>query len=304
METSRASPWHAGELAWQKRLGVAERMAEIGPRVIGDAMPEQHRVFFNQLPFILAGYEDDFGQVWASMLGGPPGFVSSPDPRRLLIAANRAAGDPIALALHPGAALGVLGIELPTRRRNRANGRVERVDAAGILLAVEQSFGNCPKYIERRDYAGASAARRVTAVPVAATDAAVRRLVGDAGTFFVASIAGPGGLPDVSHRGGRPGFVAVREDGTLIVPDYSGNFFFNTLGNFLLDPRAGLLFPDFARGDLLQMSGQVSILPEPPGGVTMPGAERYWQFKPEQAQWLQGGLPIGFSDGEISSFSP
>lgn len=298
------SPWHAGELAWQSRLGVAGRMAELGPHVIRDAMPDQHRRLFAQLPFVLAGYEDQAGQVWASLLAGPPGFVSSPDPRRLHIAAVLAPVDPIAQALHPGAALGVLGIELPTRRRNRTNGRIERVDKNGIWLAVEQSFGNCPKYIERRDYGEAVPPKAITASPVVRLDAGVRGFISNAGTFFVASTAGPSALPDISHRGGRHGFVEVGEDGTLTVPDYTGNFFFNTLGNFLLDPRAGLLFPDFTNGNLLQMTGRVSILADAPPGLVKPGAERYWQFKAEQAQWLRNALPIRFTEGEISSFSP
>ena len=143
--------WHAGELAWQKQLGFAEQMAAVGARAIRDAMPDQHRTFFAQLPFILAGYENAAGQVWASLLSGPPGFVFSPDPRRLRIDIVPAAADPIAAALQPGHALGLLGIELPTRRRNRANGRVELVDETGFVLAVEQSYGNCPKYIEKRE---------------------------------------------------------------------------------------------------------------------------------------------------------
>ena len=87
-------------------------------------------------------------------------------------------------------------------------------------------------------------------------------LIETADTFFVASrsragIETDGGL-DISHRGGRPGFVAVRGD-TLVVPDFRGNRFFNTLGNLLGDPRAGLLFVDFATGDLLQLQGTVTI---------------------------------------------
>jgi predicted pyridoxine 5'-phosphate oxidase superfamily flavin-nucleotide-binding protein len=304
MDDGNRIVWHAGELAWQKQLGYAEQMAAIGPRAIRDAMPEQHRSFFAQLPFILAGYENAAGQVWASWLAGTPGFVSSPDPRRLRVAITLAASDPIASVLRPGAGLGLLGIELPTRRRNRANGRVEQVDASGFVLAVEQSYGNCPKYIEKREYGAPRPPEAVTAEKLRELDAPARRLISDAGTFFVASIAGPGALPDVSHRGGKHGFVGLAEDGTLTVPDYSGNHFFNTLGNFLLDPRAGLLFPDFETGDLLQLTGQAAILGEAPDDHPMPGAERYWQFKAEQGQWLRKALPIGFAAGEVSTFSP
>jgi uncharacterized protein len=257
VEISKRPVWHAGELAWQRRAGVAEQMAELGARVIRDAMPEQHRSFFARLPFILAGYENDAKQVWASLLAGPPGFVSSPDARRLRIDVAPAATDPIASALRPGHAVGLLGIELPTRRRNRANGRIAVADAAGFVLDVEESYGNCPKYIEKRDYGAPRSPALVSAEPLRDLDAEARALIGNTGTFFVASIAGQDALPDVSHRGGRHGFVALDADGTLTVPDYA-----------------------------------------------MPGAERYWQFKGEQGQWLRNALPLGFSAGQVSSFSP
>ncbi|MEQ4599533.1 MAG: flavin-nucleotide-binding protein, partial [Methylobacteriaceae bacterium] len=41
-----ASPWHRGEVAIQESVGMAGRMAELGPRVIRDHLTEQHRAFF------------------------------------------------------------------------------------------------------------------------------------------------------------------------------------------------------------------------------------------------------------------
>ncbi|WP_239502378.1 pyridoxamine 5'-phosphate oxidase family protein, partial [Stenotrophomonas maltophilia] len=74
---------------------------------------------------------------------------------------------------------------------------------------------------------------------------AAREMVAGADTLFVASSSGAdidaGGGVDISHRGGRPGFVHV--DGErLTIPDFSGNRYFNTLGNLLVEPRAALLF--------------------------------------------------------------
>lgn len=304
MDETDRQVWHPGELAWQRQLGFAEQMAQVGARSIRDAMPDQHRSFFAQLPFILTGFEDAEGRVWASLLSGAPGFVSSPDPRRLRIDLVPAPEDPVASALRPGLPLGLLGIELPTRRRNRANGRVEQVDETGFVLGVEQSYGNCPKYIEKRNYGAVRPPAVVKSETIQSLSTDTRQLIHAAGTFFVASTAGRGALPDVSHRGGRHGFVAIDADGTLTVPDYSGNHFFNTLGNFLLDPRAGLLFPDFAGGDLLQLTGHATIIADAPAGLAMPGAERYWQFKTERGQWLRHAMSIGFADSEVSSFSP
>ncbi len=82
---------------------------------------------------------------------------------------------------------------------------------------------------------------------------------------------------DISHRGGRPGFVRVAGD-TLCIPDFPGNRYFNTLGNLLGEPRAALLFIDFEHGDLLQLQGVTEIdwdIRTPP---PVAGAERTWRF--------------------------
>ncbi|MEI9984069.1 MAG: pyridoxamine 5'-phosphate oxidase family protein [Aliidongia sp.] len=204
----------------------------------------------------------------------------------------------------PGAPLGVLGIELPTRRRNRANGHVAAVDHDGIALRVEQSFGNCPKYIVKRNYVSLASAAPLRVETVSALDDETRRLIGGAATFFVASSPGMGALPDVSHRGGQPGFVGIDTQDTLTVPDYSGNLFFNTLGNMLVNPRAGLLFPDFATGDLLQLTGVTELDWDGPDIAAMPGAQRLWRFHPIGGQWLRGALRLRFAPGEASPFSP
>src|SRR6185503_17409934 len=79
-----------------------------------------------------------------------------------------------------------------------------------------------------------------------------------ADTFFVASRGPDGGL-DVSHRGGAPGFVESMRDGALRIPDYPGNSMFNTFGNLLRDPRAGLLFADFEHGHVLRLTGRARL---------------------------------------------
>ena len=141
------TPFHAGEVAVQSRLGMAERMAEIGSRVVRDHMPEQHQRFFEQLPFMLAGSVDATGRPWATLLVGKPGFVQAPDDAHLVFDTVPIAGDPAAAGMTAGAPLGLLGIELHTRRRNRVNGELQVAGPEGLRLRVQQSVGNCPQYI-------------------------------------------------------------------------------------------------------------------------------------------------------------
>ena len=142
-----ASPWHDGERAIQQRVGVAERMEAFGRKVIRSFIPDQHRAFYAQLPFLLAGAVDDAGRPWATVIEGTPGFMHSPDPRTLVIGARRAGDDPALAGLTAGAAIGLLGIELHTRRRNRLNGTVSALTDDGFAVRVGQAFGNCPQYI-------------------------------------------------------------------------------------------------------------------------------------------------------------
>ncbi|MCP1557701.1 UNVERIFIED_ORG: putative pyridoxine 5'-phosphate oxidase superfamily flavin-nucleotide-binding protein [Methylobacterium sp. SuP10 SLI 274] len=298
-EHAAASPWHRGEVAIQESVGMAGRMAELGPRVIRDHLTEQHRAFFPLLPFAVLGSVDGEGRPWATLREGEPGFLHAPDPFRLRVDGRREPNDPAEAGLEDGNGVALLGIELATRRRNRLNGTVERAGPEGFAIHVEQSFGNCPQYIHSRHEGprvGESAARP-RPVLSDGLDPAARRLVAAADTFFVASFvedAGGRRQADVSHRGGRPGFVRVGADGGLTVPDYSGNRFFNTLGNLLANPRAGLVFPDFATGALLQMSGRTEIVLDPNEDERIDGAERFWRFLPERVVFRPRALGLRF----------
>jgi hypothetical protein len=253
---------------------VRERAERAGRRMIRDFMLEEHRALFEKLPYVVVGSLDAQDRPWASILTGAPGFMTSPDARLLEIGARPLAGDPLAANLARGAPLGLLGIELETRRRNRMNGTVVSADEKGFAIFVRQSFGNCPQYIQARAHAGANAPaneRRPNAVHAEGPrlSAAAAALVRSADTFFIASASanargdGPGDGVDVSHRGGRPGFVRVMDERRLAWADYPGNNMFNTLGNVVDEPRVGLLFLDFESSDLLQIAGRADIRFEP-----------------------------------------
>ncbi|MCY0986543.1 pyridoxamine 5'-phosphate oxidase family protein [Nannocystis sp. ILAH1] len=304
MSTIHRSPWHAGEVQLQARHGVAERMAEVGARVIRDHMPDQHRTFYAQLPFLVLGAVDDAGDPWATLVEGEPGFVHSPDPRTLRVDALPDPDDPASAGLTVGAALGCLGIELPTRRRNRVNGRVRGRDDAGFTVAAEWSFGNCPQYIQTRTPVEV-VREAAPAEPMTGLDEAARLAITTADTFFVASYVDEDGDParrgvDVSHRGGRPGFVRVDGE-VLTIPDFAGNLFFNTLGNLLVNPRAGLVFVDFARGHLLQISGPTELVLAGEELAQVAGAERLWRVRAQQVVRRRGALA---SRWRFEQFSP
>jgi hypothetical protein len=286
--------FHPDELLAQSLARQPTNGAAIRP-----FMPDQHREFFAALSYLFITTADQRGWPVASVLTGAPGFVQSPDPVSLGIAAQPAADDPAAAGIAVGSPVGLLGLDLTNRRRNRANGRVIAADERGFAVAVTQSFGNCPQYIQIRR-PEARAATPVAAERLAALDEDARRLISNADTFFVASrsrIDAPTGGLDMSHRGGRPGFVDLRDD-TLVIPDFRGNRYFNTLGNLLGDPRAGLLFIDFASGDLLQLQGLVTI--DWNADPHLEGAQRTWRLRLESAVRRRYAFPFAWTFGNYA----
>jgi uncharacterized protein len=306
------SPYHRGERAVQQRAGVRDRSEQLGRKMIRAFMPEQHRQFFREQRFVLIGCLDAQGNPWASMLVGSPGFAHSPEPETLVVRALPTQGDPLAQALRPGAALGVLGIQPETRRRNRVNGRVSALGADGFALRVDQSFGNCPKYITARS----PVLRTAVPQPVAAQpessllSASALECIARADTCFIASASSDAAVAgsvdrrqgaDVSHRGGRPGFIAVGEaDGASVLrmPDYAGNNAFNTLGNIASYPRAGLLFPDFDRGHVLLLTCDAEIRWQPEELERVPDAERLVVFRVRSGVLLPNYMPFVWSAPE------
>src|SRR5450631_2733762 len=307
--TGTASPFHAGEQKIQSLTGVRDRMELRGHAVIRDYMPEQHRAFFAALPFMVVGMADQNGHPRATTLSGPPGFMNSLDEHLLTIKAWLDPDDPLHSCIRDGAPIGGLGIELSTRRRNRLNGRIENcVIGEGFSIRVQQSFGNCPKYIQARNERPRHCSKRAPECRTASHlgDSEVS-LITEADTFFIASRSAQldqedssQGL-DVSHRGGLPGFVQVVSRAELCFPDFSGNLLFNTLGNLEVDARAGLLFIDFQSGGMLHIIGRAKICWDVPETMRSAGVERLIFFDIQCVVNCDHAFPHSF---DFVSYSP
>ncbi|HEB29103.1 MAG TPA: 2Fe-2S iron-sulfur cluster binding domain-containing protein [Porticoccus sp.] len=303
------SPFHRGEQDIQSRLGVREQVEELGQRFIRDHMPEQQRAFYAQLPYLLIGTVDDAGRPWASILAGRPGFVHTPDPYTLSIEARPIFGDPLNDTLSEGLQVGLLGIEYQSRRRNRMTGKVAALDDKYIDIKVDQTFGNCPQYIQARDYEllpdidSIGEDRPVHRIKRLSDRA--REIISLADNFYIATHYAGGSDDvtcgaDVSHRGGKPGFVRIEDDQTLMFPDFKGNNHFNTLGNILLNPRAGLLFIDFNSGDLVYLTCTAEIIWDSEQGHAFAGAERLVKLTLDEGLLIERAIPIRWNFLEYS----
>lgn len=290
---TKALPFHAGELR-------AQQLAGGGPPgfAIREAMPEQHRDFFAMLRYMMVATVDHDGWPVASIVTGPSGFATSPSAEELVIARDAHWLSDIQRFLHAGKPVGMLGIDLNTRRRNRVNGTISHLDAEGVHLDVTQSFGNCPKYIQLRsidDHAAMTATTSQAARSLTSLNAQAQAMIARADTLFAATTSNPhadenGGL-DISHKGGRPGFI--RADGNMLtIPDFVGNRYFNTLGNILTDPRVALLIIDFDQGHVLHLQGKGEVLWHASETAQVTGAQRLWRVHVQHASILHNAVPL------------
>ena len=80
----------------------------------------------------------------------------------------------------------------------------------------------------------------------------------EAAPFVALATAGPEGL-DCSPRGDVAGFVRIRDDKTLLMPDRRGNNRADSLKNIIRDGRVGLLFLIPGSGTTLRVNGRAEV---------------------------------------------
>ncbi len=299
--------FHDGERRMHERLGVSERLHELGLRMIRDHMPDQHREFFEMLPTVHLGALDGNGHPWAITRTGQPGFMHASDDKTLTIKSCPHPGEPADLDLSKGAKISVLGLQMETRRRNRMNSTISAVEGDTLTLAVDQSYGNCPKYIQTR-----AALKDAAPVDGEVTQTNTlgdkdRAIVDAADMLTLASRApvlgdDPRAGVDVNHRGGMPGFVQVLDAQTIEFPDYKGNNFYNSFGNILLDSRVGLQFFDFETGTLLNIQGTAELIEY--GEAELPLMGRSLRVQIQSVTRAEGALPLRYERAEFSPNNP
>ncbi|MGW1178570.1 pyridoxamine 5'-phosphate oxidase family protein [Kitasatospora sp. NPDC002543] len=298
-----STPYHPGERAAQARAGRTERADHAG-RSIRRTVPAVAAGFLTERRTLVVGAADRDGRIWATQLAGPAGFLSAPDDRTMAVAARPAGDDPLAGALAGPARVGTLALDPAGRRRMRLNGRCAPDGRGGLLVHADEVVANCPKYIQRRtptDRPAAGPPRAVATGPALTT--AQRLAAATADTFFIAS-TGPGGSVDASHRGGFPGFLDPVAPDRLRWPEYPGNSMFLTLGNLELDPRAGLLLPDWETGGALLVTGEARTDWSEEARQGVPGAERMVELTVTAVVELADATPLVWTGPEYSPAIP
>ena len=291
--------YHEGELEVQRRSGVGSNGLAARDMYRAE-MPAGVQKFLSSQQLAVFSSTDSSRRVWASMRSGDPGFLRALDETTVEVGGYAHPDDPLLTNLSADSSAGLLAIDLAARHRVRLNGMARMRADGAIVLTTQQVYGNCPQYIQAREVAGERNAKAAPAHESDRMDDVQQRMIEKADTLFIAT-AHPTSGADASHRGGRPGFVKVESESRLLIPDYSGSQMFNTLGNLAVNPRAGLLFPDFESGAALLLAGSATILWDDPRTAQFPGAQRLVEFEVERVLHLPQATRLKF---DFKNYSP
>lgn len=299
--------FHSGERAVHNILGV-QKIANTASTMIQPTLTKRFMAFLNGQNSFMISSMDEKGRVWSSFLAGKEGIIQAVDCDLIKINVGINEGDPLFTNILHNKEVGIIVIDFASRIRIRINGSVVNKFSDGSFeVKTEQVFGNCPKYIQARNFT-----YNETAVDGAkqfnkqyALNEKQQELISQADTFIIASSSSEGKM-DISHQGGMPGFIHIISKQKIVFPDYSGNMLFNTLGNIIENPNVGLLFFDFATGDTLQLTGKASInwdVDESSISI-FPGAQRLIHFQLVEAIQTMNRNANQWEFVTYSSFNP
>ena len=297
-------PFHEGELAVQKQAGV-EAAAQRVSGALKQGFEPASTEFLLPRPFAIASSIAPSGNLWASLITGPPGFLTVTSDQTLNVNPISTIDSQLIQNLHTNPTMGLLTLDLAARRRLRVNGYAQQVSEQGIQLQAQQVFFNCPKYIQTR-YLVSDPSDRPLSTPAASASnlsSDQQDWIAHTDTFFIAT-AHPQQGADISHRGGLPGVLQVVNANQLLFPDFKGNNMFQSFGNIAVNPQVGLLILDFDQGHTLQLTGKAKLLWDAPRQQPFNGAQRLVSFTIEQVRMIRHACPLQWKFGEFSPVIP
>lgn len=319
MAFSMAMGWSEGEEKMHKLLRVPDQ-----DNPTSTMLTPQASFMLQRAPLLAIGTLDDQSRPWTALWGGAPGFSepiggdfvgtrtlvdSKHDPVVQALVGGASKGE----MLHPtndGKMIAGLAIDLVTRKRVKLAGKMvagtvreldvetegdaktpsdapKTQDQIQLVTKIDQSMGNCPKYLNQYELKPALLAPElVSQGPSLSSEG--KALIDRADMFFLSTAASTD--MDTNHRGGPPGFVRIISPTCIVYPEYSGNRLYQSLGNLQLNPHIGITFPDYETGDVLYTTGTAEVLVGPDAALVMPGTTLAVKIHLTETRFVTRGL--------------
>lgn len=325
-------PWHEGEDKMHRLTKVEKQENPNSPYLTPGASHMLQRALLLAL-----GTVDEKGRPWATVWGGGTP-LAQPVAESVIgirtMVDNKT--DPVVGLLFggkdhrevvkeqgAGRMISALTIDLEKRKRVKLYGRMIAgalgrigpendqeaaisVGQAQLVVKIEQSLNNCPKYLNCKRIYSALPEPKLISESLTLPQQALN-LIAKADTLFISSCDHDKDM-DMNIRGGPPGFVRVQSNdgsGTVLVwPEYSGNNLYQTLGNLQSSPKAGLVFPDFETGDVVYVTGDTEVLVGKQASAILPRSNLAVRLSLTGARFVQRGLPFRGESLERSPYNP
>ncbi|KAF2728410.1 hypothetical protein EJ04DRAFT_516624 [Polyplosphaeria fusca] len=331
MAFSMAMDWNEGEVKMHNLLRV-----DGWDNPTSTMLTPQASFLLQRAPLLAFGTLDSQDRPWTTLWGGQPGFSEALGggiigTRTFVDAIN----DPVVQALVGGTEKGEmrsgnekmlsgLTIDLMTRKRVKIAGRMlagalseveveyeggvkhaenapEQQNQLQLVYKVDQSLGNCPKYLNQYEIQPAlTTSKLVEQSPNLSNEA--KALIAKSDMFFLSTSTEDD--MDTNHRGGPTGFVRIVSDTEIAYPEYSGNRLYQSLGNLQMNPKIGITFPDYETGEILYITGTTEILVLEDAAKLLPGSNLAVKIKIDEARLVEGGLPFRGTRKIPSPYNP
>ncbi len=305
---------HEGELYVQKRRHAPSDTHTAVSRMIDDDMPDQHSEFFTHLSYFGISTIDADGRPWATIIvGSPITLIHAVSKMQLDVSAVLPEGDPffssvISTVNATCRYFAGVGVDFSNRRRNKVAGFITASEVVGntlnLSLITNESLGNCPKYITIRKLEYYKRHPQIGADHRNADNVSLnqecRDIINQASTIFLATrhttnVSDNTADLGLNQRGGPPGFVRTYEENGntyIVIPDFSGNRFYQSLGNIETDRVAGVVFPSFTTGDMLHVTGIAENIYDDEAERIMPRVTLLTRIKLSGHVWIKEALNL------------
>ncbi|KAB8262774.1 oxidoreductase FAD-binding protein [Aspergillus pseudonomiae] len=316
-------PWHDGEIRMRNLFHIPPLSNPTVP-----ALSYGASYMLLNSPLLAIGAVDREGRPWTTLWGGEVGFAKPTSQSKIEVKTPvDIRHDPLAdILLHDnsgesGQLVSGLVVDLATRKRAKLFGRKisgsiqlgekSQADSSGVgiaqlLVQIEASLGNCPKYINIRNITPTLPTPRLISESAQLPSSALK-LLDRADTLFISSRHGDVDM-DTNIRGGPAGFVRVisnEPNGAVFAyPEYSGNRLYQTLGNLQTTPLAGFVFPDFETGNALYLTGQTEIFVGKEAAALLPRSNLAVRVTVTAARYVEKSLAFRGVAGAKSPYNP
>lgn len=250
--------FHEGEYHIQEIRGVRSDSDSLSS-MIKKNLPIIAIDFLKNLNFSVISFSTNQKNIFSSLVYDINSFIEIKNDNEIVISLNKRTYIPKNFFKENLINIGFIGLDFKRAMRIRINGKGKIKDNK-LFITIDEVYSNCPKHIYRRILQGEiKASKRSEITEYKEINKEFKNIISNANTFFLASSHKEKGL-DISHKGGKRGFVTVLSSTKVEFEDVIGNNLFNSLGNIYTNPYISMIFINFEENRTYHIKGIAKII--------------------------------------------